>query len=115
MKSRYSASAPITDADSLLSPAIWPLLHALDVPRREAREDDHAHDTDDQVHHAVAREQEHLGKHDHEQADEAHEQDAAKAGQVALGDPTVDGGAGEDRGRTQERRHDARGAGGLSA
>ena len=39
----------------------------------------------------AAGEQEDLDEHHHEQPDEAHEQDAAEARQVPLGDAAVDG------------------------
>ena len=40
--------------------------------------------------------------HDHDEADHAHEEEAAEAGQVALGDDAVEGGAAEDRRRAEE-------------
>ena len=56
----------------------------------------------------VVLEEEQLDDDDDDEPEEAHEQDAAEAGEVALRDPAVDRGAAEDRGCADERRHDAR-------
>ena len=80
------------------------VLDALDVVGGERRED-HDPDDRDEPAQAVTRQedvQERRGK----DADQAHEQDAAKRGQRALGHVAVDRRRTEHRGRGQERRHD---------
>ena len=89
------------------------VLQALHVPGREAGEDDHAEDADDEAGHAAVGEEEELHEHDDDEADQAHEEDAAQARQVALRDGAVEGRAAEDGGRTREGRDDARDADGA--
>src|SRR3990172_1681548 len=90
---------------AILDAAEAAVLHALDVEGGEAGEEDDAHDADGEVDRRAG--QEHVDEHHDQQADDAHEHEAAELREVALRDDPVESGRAEDRGRAEEGGGDA--------